>query len=195
MDIIGLVLCGGNSTRMGKDKGLLKKGLQTWSQRAEEVLLEMGIPVYISVNKSQLSQYKRYHRAESLIVDSNDAEGPLAGILSCQQQFPESDMLVMAVDMIFMQSPVLGHLTGMSSLNPAADVVAYESNFLQTLCAVYKAPFLQDLSEKLTTRQLDNFSLKHLIRTANLLRIPVKEKEENLFRNCNYEIDIYEQSH
>ena len=195
MNITGLVLCGGHSTRMGKDKGLLKKGLLTWSQRAEEVLLELNVPVYISVRKSGLASYKRYHRAESLIVDSSHAEGPLAGILSFHQQFPDSDVLVLACDMIFMQSPALDHLVGISSLNPAAEVVAYESNFLQTLCAVYKAPFLQELSEKLATRQLDNFSLKDLVRPANMLRIQVKEQEEGLFRNCNYEKDIYEQSH
>lgn len=195
MNIFGLVLCGGKSTRMGKDKGMMKNGSKTWSQRAEAVMLDISIPVFISVNSDQVAKYKRFHKEESLIVDSNSAGGPLSGILSCHEKFPDADILVLASDMIFMKSPALDHLVGMSSLHPAADVVAFESNFLQTLCAVYKAAFLQELSEKFSAGQLNNFSLQHLVRSANLLRIQVKEQEEELFRNCNYKIDIYEQTH
>lgn len=192
MNIIGVVLCGGRSIRMGADKGLKKKGMQTWSQRAEEVLLETGIPVYISVNKAQEAVYKRYHATEALITDNNEAGGPLAGILSCHRQFPGCDLLILPSDMIYMKSAAPNFLLSISCLNPAADVVAYESNFLQTLCAVYKAPFLQELSERLSAGQLENFSLQRLVRLSKLIRIPVKSQEEEWFRNCNYEHEIYE---
>ena len=194
-NLIGLVLCGGKSSRMGKDKGLLTKGWQTWSQRAEDLLLQLGIPVYVSIRKTQLPEYKKFHVVESLIVDCVEAQGPLAGILSAHQQFPDCDMMVLANDMVYIQLPNMEHLLAMSCLNLQAEVVAYESNYLQTLCAVYKASFLQELLEKLNTGQLNSFSLQHLVRSAKLLRVPVKEQEEDLFRNCNYENDLYEPSH
>ena len=74
-------------------------------------------------------------------------------------------------------------------------MVAYESNYLQTLCAVYKTSFLQSLMEKLSGGQLTDFSLQSLIRSGNLYRMPVKKEQEDWFRNCNNESDIYEPSY
>ena len=115
--IIGLVLCGGNSSRMGKDKGLLKKNWKTWSQRAEDLLLQLEIPVYISINREQLPEYKQFHAVESLMIDEVEVKGPLAGILTAHKRFSYADVLVLASDMIFMRPSIPEHLVSMSCLN------------------------------------------------------------------------------
>ena len=43
--MIGVVLCGGNSTRMGSDKGLLKEEEETWAELAGRKLKALQLPV------------------------------------------------------------------------------------------------------------------------------------------------------
>ena len=50
----GLILCGGKSSRMGTDKGLLKLEANTWAQTAVDKLSELSIPVKLSVNKNNM---------------------------------------------------------------------------------------------------------------------------------------------
>ncbi len=47
--MIGLILCGGQSSRMGSDKGLLKLEAKTWAQTAIDKMEILHIPVKISV--------------------------------------------------------------------------------------------------------------------------------------------------
>ena len=48
--MLGIVLCGGQSLRMGKDKGLLKLEAKTWAQTAIDKIAVLNFPVKISVN-------------------------------------------------------------------------------------------------------------------------------------------------
>jgi hypothetical protein len=49
--MIGLILCGGQSSRMGMDKGLLQFNGISWAQSAANKMAELNIPVYLSIAK------------------------------------------------------------------------------------------------------------------------------------------------
>jgi molybdenum cofactor guanylyltransferase len=51
--MLGIVLCGGQSSRMGTDKGLMVNEARTWAQTAVDKLTTLLIPVKISVNEKQ----------------------------------------------------------------------------------------------------------------------------------------------
>src|SRR4051794_35971592 len=82
--LTGVVLCGGNSTRMGKDKGLLKEEEQTWAEIATQKLTALHLPVLISVNREQFQTYEQIFPKERLVVDSESlgSKAPLFGLLS-----------------------------------------------------------------------------------------------------------------
>jgi molybdopterin-guanine dinucleotide biosynthesis protein A len=53
----GVVLCGGQSSRMGTDKGLLLHQSITWVQQAISTLTQLNTPVLLSINEQQLIAY------------------------------------------------------------------------------------------------------------------------------------------
>src|SRR5215208_1603271 len=108
----GVVLCGGKSSRMGKDKGLLKLYAKTWAQIAIDKLAQLDMPVVLSVNELQYEEYPSTFSIEQLIKDDNSLQlhGPLAGMLSVHRQFPVEDLFALACDMPLMEPGLLQEL-------------------------------------------------------------------------------------
>src|SRR6266542_3948944 len=105
----GVVLCGGQSTRMGTDKGLLVHQSITWAQRAADKLAQLNLPVVLSINEQQQIAYASSFDTALLITDNKDLliGGPLRGIVSVHLQYPTEDLFVLACDMIDMNKKYL----------------------------------------------------------------------------------------
>ena len=86
--LLGVILCGGKSTRMGADKGLLEKNGKAWVKIIAEKLLSLKLPVVVSINNQQREAYANLFSLDELVVDSIDIQGPLKGLLSVHQKFP-----------------------------------------------------------------------------------------------------------
>src|SRR5689334_7714680 len=112
LHMFGMILCGGSSSRMGSDKGLLKLEAKTWAQTAIDKMTPLKIPVRLSVNQQQYKDYAVVFEAADLIVDapSLDLHGPLLGVLSCHLQYPQEDLFVLACDMPLMKPGLLKEL-------------------------------------------------------------------------------------
>jgi molybdenum cofactor guanylyltransferase len=67
--MLGVILCGGDSTRMGRNKGLIPADTQTWAGSAAKKMATLGIHVALSVNDRQLSHYAQQLPGERLIAD------------------------------------------------------------------------------------------------------------------------------
>ena len=81
-NLIGIVLCGGESKRMGKDKGLLLKDNTPWAILVAEKLRSIGLDVAVSINEKQQEAYSAIFPETPLVVDQLSIEGPLNGLLS-----------------------------------------------------------------------------------------------------------------
>ena len=93
----GLVLAGGRSRRMGSDKALLEKEGRTQLERTVDLLSRHLDRVFVSARPDQADDEERA-RFE-LITDRYDDLGPVAGILSAMEAYPEVDWLVAACDL------------------------------------------------------------------------------------------------
>src|SRR5688572_17949633 len=104
--MLGIILSGGQSSRMGQDKGLLKLEAKTWAQTAIDKLSILNFPVKISVNRSQFSQYAEVFSPADLIEDNEtlSLKGPLLGVLSAHVHYPDEDLFILACDMPLMES-------------------------------------------------------------------------------------------
>jgi len=110
--MLGVVLSGGQSSRMGTDKGLIRSESKTWAQIALDKLAAFQIPVVISVNAKQHVEYQAEFRVEQLLKDNEGLaiRGPLAGLLSVHRRFPKQDLFVLACDMLLMDKSMMEKL-------------------------------------------------------------------------------------
>src|SRR3546814_7830627 len=109
-NLIGLVLCGGKSSRMGTDKGMLLKDDGTWAEHMGGMLELLGLKTYVSINALQFEKYGQFFSSTALIPDAVDIKGPLGGLLSAHQRFPKKDILVLPCDMIDLDTSLLRQL-------------------------------------------------------------------------------------
>jgi molybdopterin-guanine dinucleotide biosynthesis protein A len=172
--IRGVVLCGGESKRMGRDKGLISVGISNWAMIAFNKLRQLEIPVCVSINPSQLLEYRSYFSHEQLLMDKTNAKGPLKGLLSVHCKYPEDDLLLLACDMIDMEMETLKVLMDIYKKFPGFDFYAYEyKNFIEPLCAIYTSRSLKMLYHALISQKLQEFSIHTLIKKGKYKTLPI----------------------
>lgn len=135
--LYGLVLAGGRSTRMQRDKAALEYAGSSQLERAAELLTPLVERVFVSVRSDQTGDPLRARFAQ--IVDSGEVEGPIAGIIAAQSRFPDAAWLVLACDLPLLDPRTLEHL--LRSRQPDRQATAYRSShdgLPEPLCAIYE---------------------------------------------------------
>ncbi|ETZ24732.1 molybdenum cofactor guanylyltransferase [Pedobacter sp. V48] len=190
--MIGVVLSGGQSLRMGKDKGMLQNGQQTWAQQAFAKLSSLQNPVTISVNTLQLPIYQTVFSTSSLIIDDPALSigGPLRGILSVHLIYPKEDLLVLACDMINMEVDLLGFLVQQYEDNPADALVFMNEKQYEPLCGIYSAKALDKIYALYMNQELRKHSMKYALDQLEVSHLPVSEKWKAYFDNYNTLSDL-----
>ncbi len=136
--IYGLVLAGGHSTRMRRDKATLQyRGGGGQLERAMELLRPRVARVFVSVRRDQVTDPVRARFEQ--IVDTREGLGPIAGIVAAQAQYPQAAWLVLACDLPFLDAATLDHL--LRSRRADRQATAYRSSYdgqPEPLCAIYE---------------------------------------------------------
>lgn len=190
--MIGVILCGGQSTRMGSDKGLLKLHANTWAQTAVDKLADLRLPVVISVNKNQYEDYASIFSAAQLITDNDSLQikGPLAGLLSVHLQQPAEDFLLLACDMPLMETDLLKELITIYN-QQTADVFVYTNDGEpEPLCGIYKSSGLKHILQLYQSNQLAKHSMKFTLEHINTHFIPLADDKKKCFRNFNAHAEL-----
>lgn len=139
-NLLGVVLCGGLSSRMGRDKGLITENGVLWMVRAAETLSRFCREVAYSIHPRQREAYAQMVLPGLLVEDLPEFEdsGPLGGLLSVHKKNPDRDILLLACDMTSVTADDLQPL-----LEAAGGIVAYrQGEIFEPLCARYTAKSL-----------------------------------------------------
>lgn len=133
----GLVLAGGQSRRMGHDKALLQRDGKSQLSHAVDVL-ESALPnVFVSARGDQRDEPERAQFQQ--VVDRYQDMGPVAGILSAMDEYPEVNWLVVACDLPNLAAETVEYL--LERVDTARPFTAFESShdgLPEPLCAVYR---------------------------------------------------------
>jgi len=191
--MIGVILCGGQSSRMGSDKGLLKLEAKTWAQTAFDKMAGLNFPVVISVNEKQHTDYAVVFPATELITDDTtlSIHGPLSGVLSVHLRHPEEDLLVLACDMPLMETVLLKELLVQYNHYPADDAFIFTNEGEpEPLCGIYKAKGLAHIHGLYKSNQLRKHSMKYMLEHIQTHTIPVPPDKKQCFRNFNAHAEL-----
>lgn len=136
--LYGLVLAGGKSKRMGRDKALLERDGESQLQHAFSLLQAVTENQFVSARKDQADDPERQRFPQ--ITDKYEDIGPVAGILSALEAAPDVDWLVLACDLPNLDRSTLQHL--IDARSAAHPFTAYRSSYddlPEPLCAIYAA--------------------------------------------------------
>ena len=158
--LFGLLLCGGRSSRMGQDKALLQLkgplGAESLLQRGLRLLREAGCGgVWLS------GDYPGF----AAIPDEPAwyGRGPLAGIASALQRYPEARWLILPVDMPGMDAPLLRALARQGAAHPVGSGI--EGSQFPLLLQPGALPVLETL---LGSGERRDYSVQALLRQLDL---------------------------
>jgi len=185
--ILGLVLCGGLSSRMGRDKGLLEREGQIWAKAAGRKLENLGLPVYYSLRPEQLEPYKIHIQEEAFLLDSPSLpyKGPLLGIMSAFLNHREYSILCLACDMTHIQDSLLRKLIGKEKENPGKSIVFRKGEDREPLCALYSQKDLSSFHDYFTMEERRSSSMMYLLDFIGPLYLEIEDREAGFFLNEN----------
>jgi molybdopterin-guanine dinucleotide biosynthesis protein A len=135
--IYGLILAGGASKRMQRDKAALKYQGKTQLERAFELASRHVSQVFVSLRADQTLDPTRAQRP--MIVDLGEGEGPIVGIRSALTAHPKVAWLVLACDLPFLSDAAIEEL--LQHRNLSALATAYKSahdGLPEPLCAIWE---------------------------------------------------------
>jgi len=135
--ILGLVLTGGRSSRMSRDKASLAYHGRSQLERTMHLLEPFCSECFVSVRADQTSDPLRARYSQ--IVDQESELGPLAGILAAQAKSPTAAWLVVACDLPRLDADTLTQLIQQRDPQRLATAFRSSSDGLpEPLCALYE---------------------------------------------------------
>lgn len=200
-DPIFVLLAGGQSVRMGEDKGFVPIGPDShFLSHILKTLNKFSTSLYVSLRKEQVDSYSKYIQKPSLILDKElTVEGPLKGILSSYIYLKENNLLndfifVLPIDIPFIEEKTIQRLIDtFKDQSRSIPGIFYESNTgLEPLCGIYTTQTLSQWMASLSIPGKQEFSLQKRIKSLEpkpvLIKLP--SEEEFSFRNINSKNDL-----
>ncbi len=183
--LVGVVLAGGLSSRMGQDKALLRlPGGQGADLLARTVqLLQNFCGRAIVVGRQQ--------EGYACIPDIAPGHGPVGGIATALEHCQGAACLVLSCDLPFMESPVLERLITMRNRRPSgAHVTAYQqenTGHIEALVAIYEPECLPFFQRCVTDKLL---KISKVVPVRHQHFIPYALEDSLPFFNLNYPADL-----
>ncbi len=174
-DLYGLVLAGGKSRRMGRDKGLIPYHGVPHREYTASLLEQFCSKTYISINASQFPG----RETQGYLTDRYPDSGPLGAILTAHEYFPKVAWLIAPCDMPDLDGEILKFLISERSPDKAATCFKNKDGFIEPLLSIYEPVFLHTISHAF---QKGERSPSKLLRQADIQSIisPWPERMGNL---------------
>lgn len=186
----GLLLAGGQSSRMGRDKASMVLGEDGLTQagRTLALLRQFCGPVYLSLREGQ--PVPTGGEGVPVLRDLPGAQGPLSGLLAAFREAPGAAWLVMACDLPLVRADVLAGLAKRHAEDPSRPFVAYASaldGLPEPLCAIYGSS-ARPILERHAAR--GHFCPRHIMLEENAPLLVLPEAGAAALTNVNTPQDL-----
>lgn len=195
-----IILCGGQSRRMGQDKGsmiiqnkpMIKHLLSTLNNEINEAIIVLN-------NKERIDKYKQFIELEdydypiTFVEDKIKNKGPLPGIMTGLEKIKSQYALILPCDSPFVTKKYINNIFSEINRDYQAIVPYHETeNKLKTsepLHSIYNKNIIPEIEDLIKQDSLHIKGLIEKIETKFVL-IDNKKIEKKEFRNLNRPTDI-----
>lgn len=177
-ELLGLVLTGGESTRMKQNKSLMVYHQQAQWLHLLELLNKCCTNTFISCTEKNFHLFNQ----KPVITDQLIGYGPLSGILSALLQLKNKAFLVLACDLPLINEETLNQL--IKERDPSKMATAFmnhESGFLEPLITIYEPKALAIMLSMLA----QGFTCPRKMLMQNDIKIVIPKQASSL-KNINY---------
>ncbi len=186
-EVTGIVLAGGRSSRMGKDKGLCSFRNKPLVAYAIEILKPLCGKMMISANHFP-EKYAAF--GIPVVPDENQNIGPMGGIHACLKRSKTQHNLILSCDTPFVSTQIFSLLLE-NIENYQAVCPSHDTFLIEPLSAYYNTNILGDLEEAIAHRE---YKLMHFLTRIRFRALPIDEQypffSRNLFLNLNTPEDL-----
>ncbi|MDO9255041.1 MAG: molybdenum cofactor guanylyltransferase [Bacteroidales bacterium] len=185
MEVTGIILAGGKSSRMGTDKGLQELCGKPLISYSIQVLSELCNTIIISTSSDayQLFGYKT-------VADEIPGIGPMGGIYSALKQSKTEKNLVLSCDLPFVSKELMSYILKNSEGYQVA--VPWEGDqHYEPLCGFYHLSILDQMNVFIKN---NNYKLPDVFEKISINRLVINKESdfytEELFLNVNSKHDL-----
>ena len=183
MQITGIILSGGQSTRMGTDKALIQINEKTLLENEIDICKPVLSEILVSSNNPDHGKF-----GAKIIPDEFTNCGPLSGIYSCLKQSETDWNFVISVDAAFVKPEFIQYL--IDQIDDFDAIVPLHDNGIEPLISMYHKNGLDEMLKHLKS---GNFKMQNLINVINTKFVDSQkwiEKYPKIFRNLNRPEDL-----
>jgi molybdopterin-guanine dinucleotide biosynthesis protein A len=181
MNISAVLLAGGESRRMGRDKAaLIFRGKSLWQIQLDTLRKLRPAQIFVSARADPLWRPGDIR----LVADTAPSHGPLSGLAASLDQIKTTHLLALAIDMPWMSHKYLEFLC--AHIVPGRGVVPKIGDRAEPLAAIYPREAAIEFHNALTGPDFSLQSvLRDLVASGKLSELSVPEVHKELFRNAN----------
>ncbi len=186
-EITGIILAGGKSSRLGKDKGLCAFNGKSLVTYAVEILKPLCGELIISANHFP-EKYAEF--GLPVVTDEVKDIGPMGGIHACLKKSKTQHNLILSCDTPFVNTEIFRHLLKEVE-NFQVVCPAHETFLLEPLSAYYNTNVLGDMEEAIREEE---YKMMRFFKRIRFKSVNIHEQlpffSDYLFLNLNTPGDL-----
>ncbi len=174
MTVSGVILSGGKSLRMGKNKCLLELNGKTFIEHQNNKLKTVCTDVFISTSEKNKYNFK------NIIIDDFNNIGAISGIFTSLKQIKTHSAIFISCDMPLISVEAIKKI--IDNCNNVDAVVSVFDNKIYPVFALYTKKCLPAIENQIAEK---NYKLRDFLNKINVKYIQFNSKFRDSFKNIN----------
>ncbi len=177
------ILCGGKSSRMQSEKGLVLYHNKPFIEHIIAAVLPISSSIQLITNTNDYD-YLKYPKINDIVIN----KGPIGGIYSALANSKTELNLILSCDIPLISTEILLELIHKHNDNFEVSVFA-DDHRTQPLIGIYSKKIIPILEKSIEANDL---KLMHLLSKVKHQLIPVVNEQSKLFKNINSMAELNE---
>lgn len=177
------ILCGGKSSRMQSEKGLVLYQNKPFIENIIEAVLPISQNIQLIANTNDYD-YLPYRKIKDIVPD----KGPLGGIYTALMHSETEINMLLSCDIPLISTEMLRELAVKHTSNFGVSVFE-DANRIHPLIGIYEKAILPVIEKAIENNDL---KMMHLLSKVPHQLIPIPEEKRNLLQNINTVAELNE---